>query len=72
MEELRIPFDMLIHPDMEALQKRDEFMSAMEKNVKIEKMDSDGIIADIVVKEWLNEGVVMNKRFFKFAREAAK
>mgnify|MGYP006896773451 CR=1 FL=1 len=52
MEELKIPFDMLIHPDMEALQKRDEFMSAMEKDVKIEKMDSDGIIAEMVVKEW--------------------
>ena len=51
MEELKIPFDKLVYPDMEALQKRDEFMSAMEKNVKIEKMDSDGIIAEIIVKE---------------------
>lgn len=51
MEELKISFDKLIHPDKEALQKRDEFISAMEKNIKIEKMNSDGIIADIVVKE---------------------
>lgn len=29
MEELKIPFDKLIHPNMEALHKRDEFMSAM-------------------------------------------
>ena len=51
MEELKIPFDRLIHPDIEALQKRDEFMSAMEKDVKIEKMDSDGIVAEMIVKE---------------------
>lgn len=50
MEELKIPFDRLIYPDMEALQKRDEFMSAMEKDAKIEKMDSCGIIAEVVMK----------------------
>ena len=51
MEEQTIPFEILIHPDEEQLKKRDAFMSSMENNVIIVKMDSDGIVAEIVVKE---------------------
>ena len=51
MEEQTIPFEVLVHPDEESLKKRDAFMSSMEKNVTIVKMDSDGIVAEMVVKE---------------------
>ena len=50
MEEQTIPFEVLVHPNEEQLKKRDAFISSMEKNVTIVKMDSDGIIAGMVVE----------------------
>ncbi len=51
MEEQTIPFEILVHPNEEQLKKRNAFMSSMEENITIVKVDSDGIVAEMVVKE---------------------
>lgn len=45
-EEYTISYDELIHPDKEALARRDNFLDS-NNNVNIIQVNSNGIIADI-------------------------
>ena len=47
MNEQTISFELLIHPDEESMRRRDNFLSSMENDVSIIRMNSDGIIAEI-------------------------
>ena len=44
-----VEWDTLIHPDLEALARRDNFLNN-NNDVNIIKMDSDGIVADVNLK----------------------
>lgn len=45
-EEYTISYDELIHPDAEALARRDNFLNS-NSDVNIIQMNNDGIIAEI-------------------------
>ena len=49
-EEYAISYDTLIHPDWEALARRDNFLNN-NNDVNIIQMDSDGIIAEVSLNE---------------------
>ncbi len=44
-----VEWDTLIHPDMEAIAHRDNFLNN-NNDVNIIKIDSDGIVADVNLK----------------------
>ena len=44
-----VEWDTLIHPDMEAIARRDDFLNS-NNDVNIIKMDSNGIVADVNLK----------------------
>ena len=44
-----VEWDTLIHPDLEALARRDNFLNN-NNDVNIIKMDSDGIVANVNLK----------------------
>lgn len=44
-----VEWDTLIHPDLEALARRDNFLNN-NNDVNIIKMDSDGIVVDVNLK----------------------
>ena len=46
MNEQTISFELLVHPDEESMQRRNDFLSRMENNITIIRMDSEGIIAE--------------------------
>ena len=48
-EEYTISYDALIHPDLEALARRDNFLSS-NNNVNIIQIDSDSIVAEVNLK----------------------
>lgn len=49
-EEYTISYGALIHPDLEALARRDNFLSS-NNDVNIIQMDSDGIVAEVSLNE---------------------
>lgn len=49
-EEYIISYDALIHPDLEALARRDNFLNN-NNDVNIIQMDSDGIVAEVSLNE---------------------
>ena len=49
-EEYTISYDTLIHPDLEALARRDNFLNN-NHDVNIIQMDSDGIVAEVSLNE---------------------
>ena len=49
-EEYTISYDILIHPDLEALARRDNFLNS-NNDVNIIQMDSDGIVAEVKLNE---------------------
>ena len=48
-EEYTISYDALIHPDLEALARRDNFLNN-NNDVNIIQMDGDGVVADVNLK----------------------
>ena len=48
-EEYTISYDELIHPDEEALARRDNFLNS-NNDINIIQMNNDGIIAEINIK----------------------
>ena len=46
MNEQTISFELLIRPNEESIQRRDDFLSNMENDITIIHMDFDGIIAE--------------------------
>ena len=49
-EEYTISYDTLIHPDLEALARRDNFLNS-NNDVNIIQMDSEGIVAEVNLNE---------------------
>ena len=49
-EEYIISYDALIHPDLEALTRRDNFLNS-NNDVNIIQMDSEGIVAEVSLNE---------------------
>ena len=49
-EEYTISYDALIHPDMEAIARRDNFLNN-NNDVNIIQMDSEGIVAEVSLNE---------------------
>lgn len=49
-EEYTISYDVLIHPDLEALARRDSFLNN-NNDINIIQMDSDGIVAEVSLNE---------------------
>lgn len=49
-EEYTISYNTLIHPDLEALACRDNFLNS-NNDVNIIQMDSEGIVAEVSLNE---------------------
>lgn len=49
-KEYTISYDALIHPDLEVLTRRDNFLNS-NNDVNIIQMNSDGIVAEVSLNE---------------------
>ena len=49
-EEYTISYDILIHPDLEAIARRDNFLNS-NSNINIIQMDNEGIVAEVNLNE---------------------